>query len=226
MVNGNTGSLLVASVERLEDERVAFLVERALAAGRPPLELLQEARVGLERVGARYAAGEYFLADLLMASHIFHDLTDRLMHAAPVEADPTTPPIVFGTVQGDIHEIGKNLTIAFMRYRGLRIIDLGGNVPPERFVEAVVEHSAPVMCMSALMSTCYGPMRRTIQGLGKAGVRTATSVVIGGHVSESVKRHVGADYWTTDCLSGVDMCGQLIAGSAVAAVPARRARRV
>lgn len=202
--------MLVASVERLEEDRVAFLVDRALAAGQSPMTVLQEAREGLERVSAQYAAGLYFLADLLMAAHIFRGVLDRLMEVAPVLPDPSVPPIVFGTVQGDIHEIGKNLTIAFMRYGGLKIVDLGGNVPPERFVEAVVRTGAPVVCMSALMTSCYGPMRRTIQALGKAGVRASTTVVIGGHVSESVKRHVGADHWTRDCLSGVDMCRRLV----------------
>ncbi|MHB1344496.1 MAG: cobalamin B12-binding domain-containing protein [Thermoleophilia bacterium] len=203
-------SMLVASVERLEEDRVAFLVDRALAAGQPPMSVLQEAREGLDRVAANYAAGRYFLADLLMAAHIFRGVLDRLMEVAPAFPDPSVPPIVFGTVQGDIHEIGKNLTIAFMRYGGLQIVDLGGNVPPERFVEAVVATGAPVVCMSGLMTSCYGPMRRTIQALGKAGVRTSTSVVIGGHVSESVKQHVGADYWTRDCLSGVEMCRKLV----------------
>ncbi|MHB0980683.1 MAG: cobalamin B12-binding domain-containing protein [Thermoleophilia bacterium] len=207
-------SMLVASVERLEEDRVTFLVNRALVAGQPPMSVLQEAREGLERVSAQYAAGQYFLADLLMGAHIFRGVLDRLMEVAPALPDPSVPPIVFGTVQGDIHEIGKNLTIAFMRYGGLQIVDLGGNVPPERFVEAVLETGAPVVCMSALMTSCYGPMRRTIQALGKAGVRTSTTVVIGGHVSESVKRHVGADFWTRDCLSGVDMCRKLVLESA------------
>ncbi|GAB4257714.1 MAG: cobalamin-dependent protein [Thermoleophilia bacterium] len=202
--------LLVAAMARLDEERVLFLVERGLAQGAAPTELLARAREGLDRVGELYAAGRYFLADLLMAAHIFRQVLDLLFDVAPVEPDPSLPPVVFGTVQGDIHEIGKNITIAFMRYSGLRIIDLGGNVPPQRFVEEVQRSRAPIICLSGLMTTCYGSMRKTVAALGKAGLRGSTTVIIGGHVSESIRRHVGADYWVDDYLQGVEICRRLL----------------
>ena len=201
---------LVASMARLDEERVLFLVERGLAAGVAPTELLAQTREGLDRVGGLYSGGRYFLADLLMAAHIFRQVLDRLFDAAPVAPDPNLPPVIFGTVQGDIHEIGKNITIAFMRYNGLRIIDLGGNVPPQRFVEEVRTSQARIVCLSGLVTSCYGAMRKTVAALGKAGLRGSTTVIIGGQVSEALRQHVGADYWVEDYVQGVEICRTLL----------------
>jgi len=196
---------------RLDEERVVRVVEAGLARGQPATEILALTREGLERVGREYGDGRLFLADVLMAAGIFRRVLDVLADVAPVKPDLRLPPIVFGTVEGDIHEIGKNVTIALMRYSGLRIIDLGGNVSPQQFVEAVRTSNAPVVCLSGLLSTCYGSMRRTIALLGTAGLRYSTAVVIGGHVSESVREYVGADFWADDCAQGVDICRQVLA---------------
>lgn len=208
--------LLVMAIAQLDEERVLRVVEAGLGRGQSPTEILALTREGLERVGREYSAGRLFLADLLMAAEIFRRVLDILIDVAPVEPDLRFPPIVFGTVEGDIHEIGKNVTIAFMRYSGLRIVDLGGNVSPQQFVEAVRTTQAPIVCLSGLVSTCYGSMRRTIALLGKAGLRYSTAVVIGGHVSESIRDYVGADFWADDCSQGVDICRQVLSTRAMA----------
>lgn len=210
--------LLVVAIARLDEERVLRAVQAGLARGQSPTEILTLTREGLERVGREYADGRLFLADLLMAAEIFRGVLDLLIDVAPVEPDLHLPPIVFGTVEGDIHEIGKNVTIAFMRYSGLRIVDLGGNVSPHQFVEAVRTAHAPIVCLSGLVSTCYSSMRRTIALLGKAGLRYSTAVVIGGHVSESIRDYVGADFWADDCSQGVDICRQVLSTRAVTPV--------
>ncbi len=208
--------LLVMAMAQLDEERVLRVVEAGLGRGQSPTEILALTREGLERVGREYSAGRLFLADLLMAAEIFRRVLDILIDVAPVEPDLRFPPIVFGTVEGDIHEIGKNVTIAFMRYSGLRIVDLGGNVSPQQFVEAVRTTQAPIVCLSGLVSTCYGSMRRTIALLGKAGLRYSTAVVIGGHVSESIRDYVGADFWADDCSQGVDICRRVLSTRAIA----------
>jgi methanogenic corrinoid protein MtbC1 len=145
-----------------------------------------------------------------MAAEILRRVLDILIDVAPIKPDLRFPPIVFGTVEGDIHEIGKNVTIAFMRCSGLRIVDLGGNVSPQQFVEAVRTTRAPIVCLSGLVTTCYGSMRRTIALLGTAGLRYSTAVVIGGHVNESIRDYVGADFWAEDCSQGVDICRRVL----------------
>lgn len=203
--------MLVAAMARLDERRVLRLVEQGLARGQDPPHILDLVREGLDRVGRRYTSGEYFLADLMMGAEIFREVLRTLDDVAPTAPDPFMPPVVFGTVEGDIHEIGKHVAIGYMRYSGLRIVDLGGDVPPRLFVEAVWATNAPVVCLSGLLSTCSGAMRRTVAALGKAGLRNSTAVVIGGHVSESLRRHVGADYWVSDCVQGVEVCRRLLA---------------
>jgi methanogenic corrinoid protein MtbC1 len=205
-----TKHLLVTAMARLDEDRVTYLLERCLESGQTPGELLELAREGVDRVGALYASGEYFLADLLMAAHIFNRVLHVLFERAPITLDPCMPPIVFGTVEGDIHEIGKNLTIGFLRYSGFRVVDLGTSVEPQRFVDEVRRHGAHILGLSGSLSTCYGSMRRTIAALGKAGLRHSTTVVIGGHVTESIRRHVGADYFVDDCFDGVALCRKLV----------------
>lgn len=205
-----TSHLLVAALTRLDEDRVLRLVERGLRRGQSPADLLALAREGLEQVGRVYNDGGFFLADLLMAAQIFRQVLDLLSDVAPMEPDPRLPPIVFGTVQGDIHEIGKNVTIAFMRYNGLRIVDLGRDVAPQQFVDAVRVTRAPIVCLSGSLSTGYGSMRRTIMMLGSAGLRYSTTVVIGGQVSESIRDYVGADFWAEDYAEGVDICRRVL----------------
>jgi methanogenic corrinoid protein MtbC1 len=204
-----TDHLLVMAMARLDEDRVIYLLEHCLRCGQTPGELLGLAREGVDRVGKLYAGGEYFLADLLMAAHIFERVLRVLFERVPITHDPGVPPIVFGTVEGDIHEIGKNLTIGFLRYSGFRVVDLGSSVAPQRFVEEVRRNQAQIVCLSGSLSTCYGSMRRTIAALGKAGLRHSTTVLIGGHVSEGIRTHVGADYFVDDCFAGVALCRQI-----------------
>ena len=200
-------------MSRLDEDRVIYLLERCLECGQTPEEMLGLAREGVDRVGAAYASGEYFLADLLMAAHIFERVLRVLFEKAPVAPNPDVPPIVFGTVEGDIHEIGKNLTIGFLRYSGFTVVDLGTSVAPERFVDEVRRNRAQIVCLSGNLSTCCSSMRRTIAALGKAGLRHSTTVLIGGHVSEGICRHVGADYFVDNCFDGVALCRELAGGT-------------
>lgn len=205
-----TEHILAAAVGALDEDRVLYLVDRSLRQGKTPLELLSQLRFGMDRAIKLYARGEYFLGDLLMAAEIFRQslrVLSNLVEAAP---DPAVPPIVFGTVEGDIHEIGKNLTVAFMRYSGLRVIDLGANVPAERFVEEVRQSGAPILCLSGLLTICVAGMEQTVAAVTQAGLRSRTKVVIGGQVSERIRVRVGADHCIVDCFEGVDLCRRLL----------------
>jgi methanogenic corrinoid protein MtbC1 len=219
-MTGNTEQLLAAAAGALDEDRVLYLVKRSLVGGESPLSLLNQLREGLDRAIKRYGRGEYFLADLLMAAEIFRQALGVLTDLAEAAPDPALPPLVFGTVEGDIHQIGKNLTVAFLRFSGLRVLDLGVNVPAERFVEEVRASRAPVLCLSGLLTTCVAGMERTVAALEQAGLRSSTAVVIGGQVSESIRRRVGADYYSGDCRQAVELCRALVSGG----VPVRAGR--
>ena len=205
-----SNSLITSAVSKLQEEKVLGLVKQSMAAGQDPFVILEEVRTGLEVVGDIYNQGKYFLADLIMAAEIFMEVQELLLgDRKDEEAGP--PQVVIGTVETDIHDIGKNITISTMRYYGLNVLDLGVNVPPRIFLKEVKETKAPILCLSGLISQSYDSMKKTVRLLDKEALRPATKVIIGGLVTEVVRNYTGADYWVKDCTAGVALCKELLA---------------
>ncbi|MBW2365524.1 MAG: cobalamin-dependent protein [Deltaproteobacteria bacterium] len=134
----------------------------------------------MTKVGRLFEQGEYFVPDMLIAARAMQAST-ALLKPKLVEADiKPLGKIVIGTVQGDLHDIGKNLVVMMLEGIGFEIIDLGADVSPEKFVEAVKEHSAEFMAMSALLTTTMMVMKTSVEALEEAGVRDKVKVMIGG----------------------------------------------
>lgn len=201
-----TQKFLIHAVARLDEERVLSLVKQGLDQGIHPFTLLEEARMGMERVGERYNRGTYFLADLIMAAEIFKNVLTLVLKIEGMEPKSEFPPIVFGTVEEDIHDIGKNITIGVLKGKGFQVCDLGVNVPPRVFMDALNDTGSRILCLSGLITTAYDSMKKTVNMLEKEGLRSRVIVIIGGLVNESIRRYTGADYWTTDCARGTEMC--------------------
>ncbi|MGI6284710.1 Methionine synthase [Moorella humiferrea] len=203
------GPLTLAMAE-LEEKRVLELVRKALNEQVAPLTIIEECRQGMKMVGDRYAAGEYFLCDLVMSAEIFQEvlgILDPFLASPPISSgQPERADIVFGTVEGDIHDIGKNITISLLRCEGFRVFDAGVDIPPEEFLNIVKQTGARVLGLSALLSTSFEAMRRTVQKVRTAAVGQEVKVVIGGLVDERVCRYVGADAWVREAVEGVAVC--------------------
>lgn len=207
-----SNSLIISAFSRLQEEKVLGLVKQSLAAGQDPFMILEEVRTGLEVVGDIYNQGKYFLADLIMAAEIFMEV-QKLVLGDRKHEETGPPQVIFGTVETDIHDIGKNITISTMRYYGLNVLDLGVNVPPRVFLKEVQETGAPILCLSGLISQSYDAMKNTVRLLDRASQRPATRVIIGGLVTEVVRDYTGADYWVKDCRAGVALCREILAAS-------------
>lgn len=205
--------MLVCAMARLDEATVMNLVKQGLKMGINPYVLLEEIRLGTDRVGELYSKGEYFLSDLIMASEIFKDVLALVNQDRVVTAIASYPTVVFGTVAEDIHDIGKNITTGIMRYNGFDICDLGVNVPGEKFIEAVELHNSRVVCLTGLITEAFDSMRNTITLLEEAGLRSQTTVIIGGLVNESVRKYTGADYWATDCGRVIELCRNIFAAN-------------
>ncbi|WP_371381071.1 B12-binding domain-containing protein [Sporomusa aerivorans] len=205
-----TQKMLVGAMSKLDDTMVMNLVRQGLQMGISPYVLLEEIRAGIDRVGELYSKGEYFLSDLIMASEIFKDVLALVTNHQGVIAKISYPTVVFGTVENDIHDIGKNITTGILRYNGFGVCDLGVNVPGHKFVEAVKQHNSPVVCLTGLITGAYESMKKTIAMLEDAGLRSRLTVIIGGLVGESVKEYTGADYWATDCTKVVEICRKIL----------------
>ncbi len=201
-----TQKMLVAAMSRLDEAMVINLVKQGLQMGISPYVLLDEIRAGTDRVGELYSKGEYFLSDLIMASEIFKDVLTLVIKDHTVTPRSLYPTVIFGTVEDDIHDIGKNITTGIMRYNGFDICDLGVDVPGPKFVEAVKQYNSRVVCLTGLVTEAFESMKKTIVLLDEAGLRSQTIVIIGGLVNESVRKYTGADYWATDCTKVTELC--------------------
>jgi len=160
----------------------------------------------LETVHKLYCEGTYFLSDLLIASEVFKRV-HGMVQAQNQFFDANRPvDVVFGTVQRDIHDIGKSMAISIMQSVGLSVVDMGVDVSPQRFIEMIQQTGAPILCMTGLLTISYDYMKATIRLLEESGKRENTAVLIGGLVNDSVQSYVGSDYWVHDVQTACEIC--------------------
>ena len=188
-----------------EDEAMAQVQDR-LARGDDPLGIIEECRQGMEIVGKRFEGKEYFITELIMAGEIFGDIMRKLEPALKGRKAETVGKIVIGTVQGDIHDIGKNIVSTMLGCSGFEVFDLGVDVPPGKFVEKIKEVGAPLVGLSGLMTTSFNPMKETVDAIVKAGLRDKVKILVGGGpVNERVVEFVGADAFGKDVTNAIDL---------------------
>lgn len=197
----------------LKKERVIVLVEDKLKRKTAPLEIVKELNNGMIEVGERFAAGEYFISELIYSSHIMKEALARLEplfeHTDLSESGET---VVIGTVKGDIHDLGKNIVATLLRNSGFRVIDLGIDVPAERFIEKLKETGAKVLGLSCLLNLAFHEMKNVVDRLKEAGMRNQIRVIIGGQpIDEKVREYTGADYYAPDAPAGVKICRKIYA---------------
>jgi 5-methyltetrahydrofolate--homocysteine methyltransferase len=190
---------------RVDD--VASLTRQALAEGHRAQDVLNQGLLpGMEKVGKDFREEILFLPEVLLTAKAMHAAMDILKPLLIEAEGPTLGTLVMGTVQGDIHDIGKNLVIMMMQGAGIEVIDLGIDVPPERFAEAVSEYSPPILGMSALLTTTVEQMGMTIQALERAGLRDRAKIMVGGApVTREFAEHIGADGYAPDAMGAVDL---------------------
>ncbi len=186
-----------------EDELAMKLVEGALAEGLPPLDILNQGVVaGITRTGELWKANKYFLPDVILSADAFKaamvPLEPKLKEG---KAGKQGDKFVIGVVQGDMHNLGKSLVIALLQSAGFEVIDLGIDVPKEKFIEAVREHKPAILGLGAYMSTTMLEMKDIIAELNKQGLRNGLKVMVGGvPTSQEFADEVGADAWGKDAM--------------------------
>ncbi len=206
-------SQIIQQLADLEEIEALNLVKKELGAGTDPMAILEACREGMILVGKRFEKGEYFLPELIMAGEIFNGLSEILQPVLGGSKAGTKGTVVFGTVQGDVHDMGKDIVVAILRGAGYDVHDLGVNVKPGQFVTKLRETGAAVLGMSGLITTAYNSMKDTIEALVNAGLRERVKVMIGGGVTdERVLAHTGADAYGNDPTEAVKLCQQFIGG--------------
>ena len=185
---------------------ITDILEKQLAAGQTPTACLEEMLAGLDETGKRFECGDFFVPELMMAADTFKIGMDVLAPHLTGDARKYKGTVVLGTVHGDVHDIGKNLVGFMLECNGFKVIDLGTNVPAERFVEAVRTNSANVVAISALLTTTMLSMPAVVKGLEDAGLRGGVKVIIGGApVSKKFAEDIHADAYAANAPQGVDV---------------------
>ena len=191
-------------------ENVNQLAENALAEGAAPYEAVMAGMAkGMEVVGRKYQEGECFLPELLMAAETFKQGMNTLGPRLKSSDTPSQGRVVIGTVEGDLHDIGKNIVSVLLEASGFEIFDLGVDVPSDRFTDRAKQVSADVIAMSALLTTAFPQMKRVIETNRKSG-SVARTIVGGAPLSEEVAKSIGADGYGRDAVEGANICKQWI----------------
>jgi methanogenic corrinoid protein MtbC1 len=191
-------------ISDLEETAALKIVQDRLDTGGDPLAILNDCREGMALVGKRYEEGEYYVSDLIMAGEIFKQATALVGTKFQIDEGEKRGKVVVGTVKGDIHDIGKDLVVSLLKANGFEVIDLGVDVPPAKFVEAVQASGAPVVGLSGLLTISFDSMKDTVEALEAAGLRSGVKVMVGGGpVTEQVRDYVGADALGSDAQAAV-----------------------
>ena len=179
---------------------VQALVEQAMAEGTPPDQILNEGLIaGMSEVGRLFEAGEFFVPEMLIAARAMKGGLELLRPHLAEANIKAIGKVVLGTVQGDLHDIGKNLVGMMLEGAGFEVIDLGADVSSQKFVDAVREHQPQLVGCSALLTTTMPKMKDVIQALQAAGLRSKVQVMIGGApVTEKYAVEIGADIFAPD----------------------------
>ena len=196
-----------------EDEEVAELVQSALDKGLPPGEILQGGLIaGMDQVGRDFKAGDLYVPEVLIAARAMHAGMNVLRPLLAENEAPSAGKYLIGTVKGDLHDIGKNLVRMMLEGAGFEMVDLGTDVTPEAFVNAVRDHKPKFVGMSALLTTTMVQMKATVEALEEAGLRSSVKIMVGGApVTDAYAKQIGADAYAPDAASAVDIARNLAA---------------
>lgn len=191
----------------------AALVQQALDEGMGPGEILTGGLVvGMDAVGRDFKAGELFVPEVLIAARAMHAAMDILKPLLAASDVQSAGKYAVGTVKGDLHDIGKNLVRMMIEGGGFEVIDLGVDVSPDSFVDAVREHQPDIVGLSALLTTTMTGMKGVIEALEEAGLRDSVKIMIGGApVTHAYAQEIGADAYAPDAASAVDVARDLVA---------------
>ncbi len=195
-----------------ESEKIEELTRQALDSGLPAQDILDKALLkGMEIVGTRFKNGEMYIPEVLKCARTMHGAIDVLAPYTADNAANARGTIVIGTVQGDLHDIGKNLVGLMCDGAGFDVIDLGIDIKPQAFVDAVEKNDADILAMSALLTTTMPKMAETLHLLDGAGARENMKVMIGGApVTEHFANEIGADGFAANAAAAVDKAKELM----------------
>ena len=198
-------SSLAQAVACCEEDRARELVRQKLAAGVPAAEILAECNQGMIELGNRFGREECFLPDLMFGGMIMKGLSAELgQHLAAAPTGPAKAKAVLGTVRHDVHDIGKDIVVMMLRGAGFDVTDLGVDVDPGKFVEAIRSQRPSVVGMSLLLTTCFKSVAATVEAIRAAGLRDGVAIMVGGAAAgDLLSQNAGCDYYGKTAVDGL-----------------------
>lgn len=203
---------LINAIADMKEEEALKLVREMVEGGSDPMEILEAARQAMDLVGQRYEKGTYFLPELMLAGEMLTQITDIVKpELAKMPEVKRLGKVVMGTVAGDIHDIGKNIVSFMLDANGFNVLDLGVDVPAQKFVEAIRDFQPQVVGLSGFLALAFDAMKETVEAIETAGLRDRVKIMIGGgQVSEQVRKHTGADAYGKDAMAGVSLAKEWV----------------
>ena len=199
---------LVNAIADMREEEALKLAQDMLDTGEDPKAILDAGKEAMTIVGDRYEEGEYFLPELIIAGDVLKAIGDMVKPKLQAQATQSEPlgKIVLGTVAGDIHDLGKDVVGFMLDISNFEVHDLGVDVPPEKFVQAIREVKPEVVGLSGFLTLAFDQMRVTIEAIEEAGLRDSVKIMIGGAVmDDSAAQYIGADAYGPDATAAVKL---------------------
>lgn len=204
---------LINAITEMREEDALKITNQMLDSGASPLQVLEDCRMAMEVIGKRFAAGECFIPELILAGEMLNQVSAVIKPRLEQEAKTDKlGKVVIGTVEGDIHDIAKDIVAFMLDISGFEVIDLGVDVPPARFVETVKQTGAKVVALSGFLTLAYDPMKATVAALKAAGMSDVKVMIGGGQVDAQIKDYTGADAYGKDAMAAVELAKNWIGG--------------
>jgi methanogenic corrinoid protein MtbC1 len=196
---------LVNAIADMREEEALKFVREMVEGGSEPMAILDAAREAMDIVGQRYEKGTYFLPELIMAGEMMNQITDIVKpELAKMPEVKRLGKVVIGTVDGDIHDIGKNIVTFMLDVNGFEVLDLGVDVSPQKFVEAIGSFQPQVVGLSGFLTLAFDTMKESVEAIKAAGLRDEVKIMVGGgQINEQIRQYTGADAYGKDAMAAV-----------------------
>ena len=196
---------LIKAITDFQEEEALKLVQDLLDQGTEPAEVMEACRKALDEIGQHFEQGTFFLPELMMAGEMMTQISEIIKpKLAELPETERFGKVIIGTVEGDIHDIGKNIVSFMLDVNGFEVIDLGVDVPSKKFVDAINEFQPQVVALSGFLTLAFDVMKDTVTAIESAGLRDKVKIMIGGgQINEEIKEYAGADGYGKDAMAGV-----------------------
>jgi 5-methyltetrahydrofolate--homocysteine methyltransferase len=196
---------LIKAITEMREEDALKITNQMLESGAQPLKVLEACRQALDVVGQRFEEGAFFLPELMLAGEMMNQITEIIKpKLADMPDRERHGKVLIGTVEGDIHDIGKNIVSFMLDVNGFEVLDLGVDVPPQKFLSAIQDFKPQVVALSGFLTLSFDAMKNTVAAIESAGLRDKVKIMIGGgQINEEVNEYAGADGYGRDAVAGI-----------------------